>query len=439
MAKIEIMHPVVDRSPAYLECVEVRAWSLAGTSAQEFSLPSGANFNADWNILLEINYSVNGAQLFYTRNFLHHMDFELYKKDQNEFLDNFIQGSQDGFGFGGMFPETGLSFYRILIPNPPEEPFVRYELEISADVGAVFSVGTGPGNSFIKIVMKNLEIGDGVAFMRALIEEIDACLAGQHADPASLPAAASRWPFARQLNRQAYDAISIEYKEGYFDNPLLGALFAEWLAGLPQGGHILDAGCGHGDPVIGQLLEKGMRVTGTDLSPGMLQRARQSYPQATLLNAEISELEDEASFDGACSFSSLLYLDPIDARHSIYRLYRALKPGAVLFLYAYDLHPGRRGSPFSVQIGQWMWSWTYSMQEAAGLLEEQARFRVLDARSVMTDEYKEKAIARWRENTQRQYEEILAGLPPGADYPPPDLTKPPATLAYPYIVVAQRI
>jgi hypothetical protein len=61
----------------------------------------------------------------------------------------------------------------------------------------------------------------------------------------------------------------------------------------------------------------------------------------------------------------MLYLDPIDLSHSIYRLYQALKPGGQLFLYAYDTHPSWRGLPYSVEINQWMWSWTYCMEEAA--------------------------------------------------------------------------
>ena len=78
----------------------------------------------------------------------------------------------------------------------------------------------------------------------------------------------------------------------------------------------------------------------------------------------MTQLELEAEFDGACSLSSMLYLDPIDFFHAIYRLYRALKPGGLLFLYAYDTHPGWRGHPFDQVLDQWMWSWTRSLDEA---------------------------------------------------------------------------
>jgi len=438
MAKIENLHAATEDRPEMLEVVEVRSWGLTGTEGQEFALHSGGNFNASWNILLEIIYSVNGAQLFYTRNFLHHMAYERSKQEQLEQLENFRQGRLDGFGFGDMFPETGISFRRITSSYPDEEPFNSYEFEISADVGAVFSQGMGPGGSFLKIVLKELELEAGAGFMRALIEEIDACQRGLHPDPADFPPASSQWPFVRGLNQQAYDVIAASYQEDYFDNPLLGALFAEWLAGLPRNGHILDAGCGHGEPVISRLLEKGQRVTGSDISIGMLQRARLNYPQADFINSGINELVYQAEFDGACSFSSLLYLDPIDARQAIYRMYQALRPGALLFLYAYDLHPGWRGTPYDVQLGQWMWSWTYGVDEAARMLEEHSRFIVLQARSVLTEQLKEQSVSRWREAAQRRHQELMAGLPPGANIPPPDLSNPPSTLAYPYAIIARR-
>jgi hypothetical protein len=45
-----------------------------------FGIGRGYNLQAVANIWLEIIYSVNGAQIFYTRNFLHYTpDFDLNK------------------------------------------------------------------------------------------------------------------------------------------------------------------------------------------------------------------------------------------------------------------------------------------------------------------------------------------------------------------------
>jgi hypothetical protein len=72
MAKIEITHPGKNDSPATTESIEVRVWDLGGTAEQHFYFGSRFNFQANGNIWLEIIYSVEGAQIFFTRNFLHH-------------------------------------------------------------------------------------------------------------------------------------------------------------------------------------------------------------------------------------------------------------------------------------------------------------------------------------------------------------------------------
>jgi trans-aconitate methyltransferase len=263
---------------------------------------------------------------------------------------------------------------------------------------------------------------------------------GKRPNPADLPDGASEWPFIRQLNQKAYDIISDDYQEEYFSNPMLTGMFDEWLAGLPADANILDAGCGHGDPVIARMLERknDCRITGTDLSPKMLARARGAFPNVTFENHLVSEIRYDAEFDGACSLSSLLYLDSIDLSHSIYRLYRALRPGGMLFVYANDLHPDYRGLPYRVDINQWMWSWSHGMEEATYALEEFGYFKVLKVQDVTTEEERERRIASWRKYTQEEYEKHSKIMTEGAIYPPPDLSKIPTNLAYGYVVIARR-
>ena len=83
MAKIEIIHVSSEHHPASTETIEVRPWDLGGRHNQQFYIGSGVNFRADQNIWLEIIYSVEGAQIFYTRNFLHHS----WGFDRNEQLN----------------------------------------------------------------------------------------------------------------------------------------------------------------------------------------------------------------------------------------------------------------------------------------------------------------------------------------------------------------
>lgn len=343
-----------------------------------------------------------------------------------------------------MLPDTRIVLKREkYTPTPQEgqepEQASSYRLVVSADVGSVLA-GDPPGDRSIDIHLEDVRLGDGLRFMRDLAEEISQVCLGKHPDAASFPAGSSRWPFARGLNEKAYDRISKDYEEGYFENPLITRVFDSWMAKLPANGSVLDAGCGHGDPVISRLLEHGFRVTGTDISPAMLERARGKYPQVEFRQGSVSDLEAEAAFDGVCSLSSLLYLDPIDLYQGIHRLYRALKPGGLLFLYAYDTSPGWRGNPLAVRIRQWMWSWTYGMGEAVEALEEHGYFKVLASRNVTTKDEKEGLVEQWRKDQQEDYERALQHYAlPGATPPPaPDLASPPDNLGYGYAIIARR-
>lgn len=440
MAKMEFSAPSKgENTPVSVERIEVRPWALGGQSHQEFSIGGGANFDATTNVLVEIAYYVNEVQFFYTRNFIHMFE-AITSSDAEIPLERFAQGEFDSYGFGDMLPETSIFLRRdkhtFQDQNKEEQIHTSYDLEVSIDIGAVIG-GTGPGQRMFDIKLQSVDGEEGIRFMRDLTREIAEVYAGRHPAPADGPDGVGDWQFVRQLNQKAYDVISQDYDEDYFTNPQLTEAFDAWLKNIPPGGHILDAGCGHGQPVISRLLEKGFCVTGTDLSPNMLERARENFPDITFLNQMTSEIAHEAEFDGVCSLSSLLYLDPIDLSRSLHRIHHALKPGGWLFLYAFDMHPGYRGIPYHVDINQWMWGWTYGIEEATQALEEHGYFKVLTAQNVSTEEEKQKRIENWRKYTQKQHEE-LAEHYPNVQIAQPDLSKPPSNLAYSYIIVARR-
>lgn len=436
MAKLEYVQERSEDRPESVERIEVRVWGPGGKQHQQFVIGSGANFHAPGTLLLEIIYTVNEVQFFYTRNYLQFEGDAADAANVEKYLETFEQGETDAVGFGDMLPETSIVLRREK-HTYQNETSESYHLEIAADVGAVLG-HSSPGGRMISIQFPYIDAAEGIQFMRELIHEVVGVHQGKHPNPAELPEGASDWPFIRQLNQKAYDLISRDYQEAYFSNPLLTEMFETWLEQIPPGGHVLDAGCGHGNPVISRLLEKGLRVTGTDLSPGMLERARRNFPEVTFLHQMVSDIREEAEYDAACSFSSMLYLDPIDLSHSIYRLYRAVRPGGLLFLYAYDTHPDWRGLPYDVEIHQWMWSWSYGLEEAAQALEEFGYFKVLDARNVTTEEQKQERIANWRKYTQEEHEKLVKSWPPGVPLPEPDLSKVPQNLSYCYAIIARR-
>lgn len=444
MAKIQFIKENKDNGPGSVEQIEVRVWGPGAKTRQQFVIGSGANFNGSGTLVLEIIYTVNDVQFFYTRNYLQYEGDADDARNLEKHFERFDRREVDVIGLGDMLPETFVRLerekYSYQDGNAQEVQGESYYVEIGADAGAV--VGhTSPGMRMINLRIDLDDPEDGIQFMRDLLHEVIDVHCGKHPNPADLPEGSSDWPFVRQLNQKAYDIISQDYVEDYFSNPLLNQTFDAWLEKLPSGGHILDAGCGHGKPVISRLLEKGFQVTGTDLSKKMLELARSQFPEVTFINQMVSDIRSEAEFDGACSFSSMLYLDPIDLSHSIYRLHRAIKPGGLLFLYAYDVTPGWRGLPYNVHLDQWMWSWSHGKDEVAAILEEFGYFKVLDVNDVTTEEEKEERIASWRKYEQEQYDKFITSLPEDAPLrhaPRIEPPKIPGTIAYCYAITARR-
>jgi SAM-dependent methyltransferase len=439
MAKIEFIKEAGEGTPQNVESLEVLVWGAGGTNTQEFVIGSGSNFNASTNFWIEVRYSVQGLPIFYTRNIFSHAWGDVCS-GQLERLEEFVQGKTQGFSYGDMLPETGLSLARetnTYTSDGQEQTSSYYNLNIHLDFGAVFG-HSSPGERMIEIQFPDIGLEEGLRFMRELVADLETACQGRHPDPGLLPPGFSDWPFARELNRRAYDQISVDYKEDYFAEPLLRDVFDNWLAQLPKSGSVLDAGCGHGDPVITRLLEHGCHVTGSDLSPAMLTRARAQFPQVEFWERTITEIQAESIFDGVCSFSSMLYLDQIDFFHSIHRVFRAMKAGGLLFLYGYDLHPRWRGQPYEVEIKQWMWGGTRSIEETTQAMEEHGYFKVLQTVITENEEVRQKKIAEWRIQAQKEHDEWLAKLDPSIKIQRTDYSNVTPRLGYPYVVVAQK-
>jgi SAM-dependent methyltransferase len=106
---------------------------------------------------------------------------------------------------------------------------------------------------------------------------------------------------------------------------------------LPEGSSILDLCCGHGRHAI-PLALRGYRVTGLDLSPVFLDRARADAgargADVRWVEADMREIPFEAEFDAAINmFTAFGYLesDEEDAQ-VVEAVHRALKPGGRFLL-----------------------------------------------------------------------------------------------------------
>lgn len=143
-------------------------------------------------------------------------------------------------------------------------------------------------------------------------------------------------------NQLAYDRWSRTYDT--YPNPTVALdelTFPALWQGL-RGQRVLEIGCGTGRHTV-KLAAQGNRVTGVDLSPGMLAVARKRLARASL-EAELVQgdvLGDlplaEGAFDAAVCALVVEHVAPLDRFFA--RVARLLAPGGRLWLS--EIHPER--------------------------------------------------------------------------------------------------
>ena len=103
----------------------------------------------------------------------------------------------------------------------------------------------------------------------------------------------------------------------------LGASLVELLAPKP-GETILDLGCGTGH-LTAEIAATGANVVGSDRSPQMIEKARQTYPNLHFEVADARALKDSACFDAVFSNAVLHWIKQPEL--VVRGIARALKPG----------------------------------------------------------------------------------------------------------------
>ena len=135
--------------------------------------------------------------------------------------------------------------------------------------------------------------------------------------------------------RRGYDMLAERYDEAFGSS----AKYGPWLAALrdrlpPQGADVLDLGCGGGVPVARDLAAAGHRVTGVDLSPRQIARARAHVPGATFVEADATDRSAfdprPLSFDAVVCLYTLIHLPVPQQRTLVHRIAGWLRPGGWL-------------------------------------------------------------------------------------------------------------
>lgn len=96
----------------------------------------------------------------------------------------------------------------------------------------------------------------------------------------------------------------------------------QFQALLPEGGSVLDIGCGAGEPIAGYFVRAGYRVHGVDSSPAMIERCRTRFPESTWDVADMRTLSLGRTFDGILAWDSFFHLTRDDQRR-MFAIFRA--------------------------------------------------------------------------------------------------------------------
>ncbi len=116
----------------------------------------------------------------------------------------------------------------------------------------------------------------------------------------------------KEIVRLGYDAVSTAYRPDDAADDDYAAWLADLAARLPEGGAVLDLGCGCGIPAARWLSRSGFQVLGVDLSPVQVRRARQLVPAARFICQDMTRFDaPTASLDAVVCLYAIIHV-PLD-------------------------------------------------------------------------------------------------------------------------------
>src|SRR6266536_3562467 len=161
--------------------------------------------------------------------------------------------------------------------------------------------------------------------------------------------------------RASYDAVARRYAQEIAGElaakPVDRALYA-LFAELVGSGIVGDVGCGPGH-VGAYLAGLGLRTVGVDISPGMVEVARERYPELDFTIGSFAELPvPDAGWSGAVVPYSIIHLAPAERPAAWRELARVIAPGGWL-LAAFHVEAADQPVGSTYQAHEW---WGYPVE-----------------------------------------------------------------------------
>jgi 2-polyprenyl-3-methyl-5-hydroxy-6-metoxy-1,4-benzoquinol methylase len=132
--------------------------------------------------------------------------------------------------------------------------------------------------------------------------------------------------------RAVYEAQAAAYDAQRSRSLFEARWLARFAACLPEGGRVLDLGCGAGEPIARWFMAEGFTLTGVDFAGAMLDIARQRWPEGDWRQADMRSLDLGERFDGIIAWDSFFHLTEAEQRETLRRMAAHLAPdGSLLF------------------------------------------------------------------------------------------------------------
>lgn len=139
----------------------------------------------------------------------------------------------------------------------------------------------------------------------------------------------------KEIEKQTQDVYQKEAER--YDKERGKSLFEKdyldrFLALLPKSPHVLDLGCGSGEPIAQYLIEQGCQMTGTDYSEPMLEICRKRFPRHNWIFSDMRDLKIEGNYDGLISWGSFFHLNQDEQRKSLPEMANLLTKRGIMMI-----------------------------------------------------------------------------------------------------------
>lgn len=136
----------------------------------------------------------------------------------------------------------------------------------------------------------------------------------------------------KKIVREGYNKAAQAYLNERHKNLEEMKFLPEFSSLIPEGGKVLDAGCGGGLPITKYLSER-FDVIGIDISEKQIELAKKNVPEAHFLRKDMTKLDfPKEFFDGILAYYSVIHVPREEHYNLFVNFFKMLKKNGVALL-----------------------------------------------------------------------------------------------------------